>query len=183
MDTTSYTDSQAAVLAAQFPIVCKYYSNNIPLNPSSHYQYANNPGIRCCSSSQRLAVASPTKPPLFCDMSPVTMSTCIFYSSDFKILKKIKASNQTVYFMTRYRTEQESYIYKLYGEDAVVYLELNYSDIKSIDDNIDTEAIRVFEDFIVNELGFTFDLQEIDEECLDRKLQNTTNSFFKAILT
>lgn len=185
MDITTEVKSEDYTIALNLfktLTVCRYYSSSQPLNPSSDYEYANNPGIRSCSSSSRKSFAPSHQNPLICEIPSDIMCGCIFYAPDFKIIKKIKASNSITYYYTRFRNESEAYCYKLYDANSLVFLELNYVDIKS-DNNIDQEACRVFDDFVLNELFLTFENDSIADDCLEKQVQKTTNSFFKVVLT
>lgn len=135
-------------MAKNFNSSCKFFTTSTMLNPSSDYEYANNPGIHICSSP--IVKANSAVPVPSC-ISPFNHSRCMIYSPEFSVMKKVSVNfmaEQFIVYLSRFKSFSGSYFYLIYNDQRSVYNRLTYEDVKMVDLNLDSEAIQVFNLFV-----------------------------------
>lgn len=134
-------------LANHFSATCVNYTNEHMLNPSINYHFANTAGVNHCSHP---AVVSPV------NMAPSCVfldrqSRCPFYVPDLATIKK-STSRTLNLSLTKIRTRDGSYVYLVHNDTGSVYQKFEFTKLSSTDNDLDTEALRLF-DLYLNEVG------------------------------
>ena len=160
-DENISTDIMSALSVASLTsISCIHHTPARMLNPNPNYQFANNPGIDACSNPVLLD-RIPSNTFLPCS-APGIHSLCSQYSPDYTILKKYESSTNgelKYYYLTKFRSFDGSYFYKIYDSALKVYFELSYNDIDDKESNLNDYAIKVLNDFITDSM---LDLAEVN---------------------
>jgi hypothetical protein len=148
------------------------------INPNPSYRFANNPGINVCSHPI-INSSSPDNSPVVCPHI-ISHSSCPYYTPDYQIVKKVvDNSNQDLfYYLTKYKTSQDYYVYSIYDSKANVYSTFTYTDIK--DDNLNSEAFSLFDSFI-KDLMITVSDVDLYDVVDQQKIEK--NSYFSTIFS
>ena len=137
--------------------ICSSFSSPDLHNLSSTYEYANKPPIYNCSHPEIVPITPGA--PKFCSFGP-RQNICIFYNPDIKIIASAVVKNWsktfTVY-LTRYRSNSGSYLYKIYDQEKNVYYDLDYQK-ETIDAELDKEAMEIYLQFLNSNFEF-FEIQ------------------------
>lgn len=137
-------DISLAIRIGNAATACTHFTHHKMINPSFAYKFANNPGVDSCSHPLIVSF-SPPNTLVPCPYIQGT-SSCPHYNPDYSIIKKVVASNNIYYYLTKFKDHQGSYFYSVYDSNANAYLNLNYTDIK--DSDLDSYALEVFINFL-----------------------------------
>ena len=157
---------------------CSFHSSPSNLNPSTSYVYANNPGIYSCSVPSREASDSR---PLSC-VYPLEQNNCPLYKPDFSVIRKVRTVADVDYYLSRFRSYDGTYLYKIYDNNLNVYSELKYSQIQMDNDNLNIEAVSLYNRFLID-LSVEFVQQDIAEDAMLISKQKETNSYLKTLVS
>lgn len=137
--------------------ICSSFSSPDLHNLSSTYEYANKPPIYNCSHPEIVPITP--NAPKFCSFGP-RQNLCVFYNPDIKIIASAVVKNWsksfTVY-LTRFRSNSGSYLYKIYDQEKNVYYDLDYQK-ETIDFELDKEAMEIYLQFLNSNFEF-FEIQ------------------------
>lgn len=159
-DSSSSDAFSALSVTSKTSIACSHYTPSRMLNPNPNYQFANSPGIDACSNPVLLE-SIPSNTFLPC-AAPGIQPICSQYSPDYKVIKKyegIVQNENKYYYLTKFRSTDGSYFYKIYDSTLKVYFDLSYQDIDDSSHSLDEHAVKVFNDFIADSM---LDLTEVD---------------------
>jgi hypothetical protein len=157
---------------------CQHHSSPSNLNPSSSYAYANNPGIYSCSTPTR---KSNDSQPVFC-VYVMEQSHCPLYKPDFSVIRKVRTITDVDYYLSRFRSYDGTYLYRIYDNNLNVYSELKYSQIQMQNDNLNIEAIALYNRFLID-LSVEFVEHDIAEDAMLIFKQKETNSYLKTLVS
>jgi hypothetical protein len=157
---------------------CQHHSSPSNLNPSSSYGYANNPGIFSCSVTSR---KSNDGQPVSC-VYPIEQSNCPLYKPDFSVMRKVRTSTDVDYYLSRFRSYDGTYLYRIYDNNLNVYSQFKYTQIEMENDNLDLEAISLFNKFLID-LSIQFTDQDIAQDAMLIFEQKETNSYLKTLVS
>lgn len=173
--------SIALKIAAQYEFTCKSFTHKDMLNPSDKYEYANNPGIYACSSPiMKLASSQPTA--VTNCAFPNRQSSCPFYVPDFLISSKASATHAektTSYYLTRFRSFNGTYDYRIYTSDEKVLFTLSYTNLSNLDNSVEEEAKKVFINFLEEYIS-NYSIEEIDAPIVEQK---TNKSYLNSLIS
>lgn len=181
-DDPASTDAFSALsVASKAQIACSHHTPAKMLNPSPNYQFANNPGIDGCSNPIFLE-RIPSNTFLPCS-APGIQSLCSQYSPDYKIVKKYEGLVQNeirYYYLTKFRSFDGSYFYKIYDNALKVYFDLSYQDIDDSDSSLDDYAVQVFNDFIADSM---LNLTEVDLYSQQVPTESNKKSYLSTLIS
>lgn len=187
-DTSVEDHAIALKMAIDNSSSCKSFTHKDMLNPSQGYQYANNPGFNACSSdSMKKALTNvPSNSALSCSFIS-NQSSCPFYTPDYSIVLKssITVLNSALtFYLSRFRSFNGSFVYKIYDSSGKSFFDLNYSDISNVNGQIDEEATKVFHQFLDD---FSQNGQYSVENILSKndyqQEQKNTKSYLKSLIS
>ena len=160
---------------------CSHYTSPSNINPATSYAYANNPGIFSCSVPSRKN--SDDSRPLSC-VYPMEQNSCPLYKPDFSVIRKVRnaVDVDTDYYLSRFRSYDGTYYYKIYDNNLNVYSELKYSQIQIENDNLNIEANALFNRFLID-LSIQFTEEEIAQDAMFIPVQKETNSYLKTLVS
>lgn len=166
---------------------CQNFTHKDMLNPSPDYGYANNPGIYACSSQLMKAALSNSSSVITCNFV-ANHTSCPFYSPDYSIVLKSTITNvfnTTIdYFLTRFRSFDGSYFYKIYNSNSEVFVELFYPEISNIDKVIDQEAKKVFYEFLTDSTSNEqYTVEDPSDSSADQHEQKNTKSYLNSLIS
>ncbi len=157
---------------------CQHHSSPSNLNASSSYAYANNPGIYSCSAPTR---KSNDGQPISC-VYAMEQSNCPLYKPDFSVMNKVRANNDIDYYLSRFRSYDGTYLYRIYDNNLNVYSQFKYTQIEMENDNLNLEAISLFNKFLID-LSIQFVQQDVAEDAMLIPKQKETNSYLKTLVS
>jgi hypothetical protein len=157
---------------------CQHHSSPSNLNASSSYAYANNPGIYSCSAPTR---KSNDGQPISC-VYAMEQSNCPLYKPDFSVMNKVRANNDIDYYLSRFRSYDGTYLYRIYDNNLNVYSQFKYTQIEMENDNLILEAISLFNKFLID-LSIQFVQQDVAEDAMLIPKQKETNSYLKTLVS
>jgi hypothetical protein len=142
---------------------CKHFTVHSMLNHSSNYQYANTADVNHCSNP--IFISSQNPIPL-CPFYPVN-SACAVYEPDISILQTCLSDNVTL-FLSKLRSFDGSYVYVIHSDTGSVYNKYTYTDLDAKTNDLDSEAIRLFNlnilEFQLNNSSVQLDVPNVSEE-------------------
>lgn len=178
----------ALKIATDSSASCKNFTHKDMLNPSPDYMYANNPGIYVCSSELMKAALPQPVAVATCNFV-IRQASCPFYSPDFSVLLKssVTTYNNTITFtLSRFRSFNGSYFYKIYDSNGVVYFDLSYPEISNVNKEIDEEAKGVFFNFL-NECSSQpvqdLSVENVSDLLSDQQEQKNTKSYLSSLIS
>ena len=172
-------DYQAATsIATSLSTSCIFYTSPSSFNPSSHYGYANNPGLLSCSSPDRSMGSSS---PMTC-VYAMQQNACPLYRADFSILRKVETSSNLFYYLSKFRIADGSYVYRIYDSNSNVYSNFNYLKIKIDDNSPDEDAVSFYEEFLAD-LGIQYSYQNVADDCIFEQVQKNIIPYFSTLTT
>lgn len=157
---------------------CQFHSSPSNLNPSTSYAYANNPGIFSCSASSR---KSNNSQPIFC-VYVTEQSDCPLYKPDFSVMLKVRSTTDVDYYLSRFRSYDGAYLYRIYDNNLNVYSQFKYTQIEMQNDNLNLEAVSLFNEFLID-LAIQFTHQDVAEDAMLIFKQKETNSYLKTLVS
>lgn len=157
---------------------CQHHSSPSNLNPSSSYAYANNPGIYSCSAPTR---KSNDAQPISC-VYAMEQSNCPLYKPDFSVMRKVRINDDVDYYLSRFRSYDGTYLYRIYDNNLNVYSQFKYTQIEMENDNLNLEAISLFNKFLID-LSIQFTEEEIAQDAMFIPVQKETNSYLKTLVS
>jgi hypothetical protein len=170
-DTSFVEDVSIAVrIASQYEVSCKSFTHKDMLNPSDKYEYANNPGVYACSSPLMQLASSQPNSVTHCAFA-ARQNSCPFYVPDFSISSKASATvgdKTTEYYLTRFRSFNGTYNYKIYTSDEKVLFNLSYTNLSNLDNSVEEEAKQVFINFLEEYIP-NYSFQNIDSPIVEQK--------------
>ncbi len=186
-DEQTLEDNAVALkIAVDSSASCRNFTHKDMLNPSPDYAYANNPGIYACSSSLLKAALSQSVSVLTCNFIS-NQNSCPFYSPDYSIISKssfTSFNSTSTYFLSRFRSFDGSYFYKIYDSNSKVYTELHYPEISNIDKQIDEEAQKVFHLFLndcTSEEQYT--VEDVFNPSVPQQDQKNNKSYLNSLIS
>ena len=156
---------------------CQFHSSPSNLNPSTSYVYANNPGIFSCSVSSR---KSNDSQPVFC-VYVKEQPNCPLYKPDFSVMRKVRSTADVDYYLSRFRSYDGTYLYRIYDNELNVYSQFKYTQIEMENDNLNLEAVSLFNKFLID-LSIKFTYQDVAEDAMLISKQKETNSYLKTLV-
>ena len=156
---------------------CQFHSSPSNLNPSTSYVYANNPGIFSCSVSSR---KSNDSQPVFC-VYVMEQPNCPLYKPDFSVIRKVRSTADVDYYLSRFRSYDGTYLYRIYDNELNVYSQFKYTQIEMENDNLNLEAVSLFNKFLID-LSIKFTYQDVAEDAMLISKQKETNSYLKTLV-
>lgn len=157
---------------------CQFHSSPSNLNPSASYAYANNPGIFSCSVSSR---KSNDSQPVSC-VYVMEQPNCPLYKPDFSVMLKVRSTADVDYYLSRFRSYDGTYLYRIYDNELNVYSQFKYTQIEMENDNLNLEAISLFNKFLID-LSIQFSYQDVAEDAMLISKQKETNSYLKTLVS
>lgn len=157
---------------------CQFHSSPSNLNPSTSYLYANNPGIFSCSVSSR---KSNDSQPVSC-VYVMEQPNCPLYKPDFSVMRKVRSTADIDYYLSRFRSYDGTYLYRIYDNELNVYSQFKYTQIQMEDDNLNLEAVSLFNKFLID-LSIEFTYQDVAEDAILFSKQKETNSYLKTLVS
>jgi hypothetical protein len=157
---------------------CQFHSSPSNLNPSTSYAYANNPGIFSCSVSSR---KSNDSQPVSC-VYVMEQPNCPLYKPDFSVMRKVRSTADVDYYLSRFRSYDGTYLYRIYDNELNVYSQFKYTQIEMENDNLNLEAISLFNKFLID-LSIQFTYQDVAEDAMLISKQKETNSYLKTLVS
>lgn len=156
---------------------CQFHSSPSNLNPSTSYVYANNPGIFSCSVPSR---KSNDSQPVSC-VYVMEQLNCPLYKPDFSVMRKVRSTADVDYYLSRFRSYDGTYLYRIYDNELNVYSQFKYTQIEMENDNLNLEAISLFNKFLID-LSIQFTYQDVAEDAMLISKQKETNSYLKTLV-
>ena len=156
---------------------CQFHSSPSNLNPSTSYVYANNPGIFSCSVSSR---KSNDSQPVFC-VYVKEQPNCPLYKPDFSVMRKVRSTADVDYYLSRFRSYDGTYLYRIYDNELNLYSQFKYTQIEMENDNLNLEAVSLFNKFLID-LSIKFTYQDVAEDAMLISKQKETNSYLKTLV-
>jgi hypothetical protein len=163
-------------MASKKDTACVQHTSHTMLNPNPSYQFANNPGMDACSHPVRLELV-PANTLLPCQ-APGLHILCSLYSPDYKIIKKfVSLTDSTLfYYLTKYRSLDGSYSYKIYDSSMNLYNQLSYKNLSDKNSDIDSYALDVFLSFVKDSMI------QVEEVLIEQPLVEHSNPNKKSYL-
>lgn len=177
MDNTGTTldptviDSMLALTVAQQGVACSHFTPSTMLNPSPLYSFANNPGYDSCSN-QSVAELNPGQVFVKCQFSNRNY-VCPYYSPHYQIITKHSLNDNRFYYLTRFRSYSGSYTYKIYDSNSNVYQVFEYTNLSIKDNDLDSEALALFNLFLKDSMLETKPLNDVTDS-VSSKPQKTS---------
>ena len=156
---------------------CQFHSSPSNLNPSTSYVYANNPGIFSCSVSSR---KSNDSQPVFC-VYVKEQPNCPLYKPDFSVMRKVRSTADVDYYLSRFRSYDGTYLYRIYDNELNLYSQFKYTQIEMENDNLNLEAVSLFNKFLID-LSIKFTYQDVAEDAMLISKQKETNYYLKNLV-
>jgi hypothetical protein len=181
LESKSLDYQAATVVSRTILTACSFHSSPSSANRSSHYDYANNPGLISCSSPQR---ASNNSSPMICVYS-LEQPNCPLYTPDFTVVSKVKTNLDCFYYLSRFRTYNGSYVYRIYDSFFNVYSNFDYTNLSVTPSglsDLDLEAIKFYKEFLSHS-GITYSHEDIDDDCSFRPIQKKAVSYLNALVS
>jgi hypothetical protein len=109
-------------------------------------------------------------------------SNCPLYKPDFSVMNKVRANNDIDYYLSRFRSYDGTYLYRIYDNNLNVYSQFKYTQIEMENDNLNLEAISLFNKFLID-LSIQFVQQDVAEDAMLIPKQKETNSYLKTLVS
>lgn len=188
-ENTALQDNAIALkIAVDSSASCRNFTHKDMLNPSSDYAYANNPGLYACSSELlKTALAnSVTNSVISCNFI-ANQSSCPFYDPHYSVVLKSSLTlvNTTLnYYLSRFRSFDGSFYYKIYDSNGTIFFDLNYVNISNANGEIDEEAKKVFYQFLEEcTQEDDYSVESILNDKPSEKEQNKNKSYLNSLIS
>jgi hypothetical protein len=159
MDENTQTDKDLALaLATSSRAACTHFTSASMLNPSKEYKFANTGGVNSCSCPMR--APEPNSLHMRCEFT-TRQIMCGLYYPDFTVLKKSVSENSNVFYLSRFKTKDSSYSYKIYDKFLNVYNTFDYTDIDLAKNPLD-EEVTVFYYALLDQMMINYKDQELE---------------------
>lgn len=159
MNENTPTDNDLALaIATSSRAACTYFTSASMLNPSKDYKFANTGGVNSCSCPMR--ASDPANQHMRCEFT-ARQNNCVLYFPDFTILKKSVSENSNVFYLSRFKTKDSSYSYKIYDKFLNVYNAFNYVDIELANNSLD-EEVTVFYYALLDQMMIKYQDEQLD---------------------
>ena len=97
-------------------------------------------------------------------------------------MRKVRSTADVDYYLSRFRSYDGTYLYRIYDNELNVYSQFKYTQIQMEDDNLNLEAVSLFNKFLID-LSIEFTYQDVAEDAILFSKQKETNSYLKTLVS